>query len=105
LNSRGHPRRPGRIFAALRHNARPREDRSSNAATIRLPPPATVKLYGKIDEWFSLQGRSGAAFILNVTDPVAAREMLEKLPSGQAHLMSLELIPPAPLNPLRSCRG
>jgi hypothetical protein len=91
----------------LRHNARPREDRSSNAATIRLPPPATVKLYldGKIDQWFSLQGRGGAAFIWNVTDPVAAREMLEKLPSGQAHLMSLALIPPAPLNPLRQLQG
>jgi hypothetical protein len=107
LNSRGHPRRPGRIFAALRHNARPREARSSNAATIRLPPPATVKLYldGKIDQWFSLQGRSGAAFIWNVTDPVAAREMLEKLPSGQAHLMTFELIPLAPLNPLRQLQG
>jgi hypothetical protein len=67
----------------------------------------TVKLYldGKIDQWFSLQGRSGVAFILNVTDPVAAREMLEKLPLGQAHLMSFELIPLAPLNPLRQLPG
>lgn len=63
---------------------------------------ATVKLYldGKIDQWFSLQGRTGVAFILNVTDPAAAHEMLEKLPLGQAHLMSFELIPLAPLNPL-----
>ena len=67
----------------------------------------TVKLYldGKIDQWFSLQGRSGVAFILNVTDPVAAREMLEKLPLGQAHLMTFELIPLAPLNPLRQLQG
>jgi hypothetical protein len=67
----------------------------------------TVKLYldGKIDQWFSLQGRSGVAFILNVTDPAAAREMLEKLPLGQAHLMSFELIPLAPLNPLRQLQG
>ena len=63
----------------------------------------TVKLYldGKIDQWFSLQGRNGVAFILNVTDPTAAHEMLEKLPLGQAHLMSFELIPLGPLNPLR----
>src|ERR1700726_273504 len=63
----------------------------------------TVKLYldGKIDQWFSLQGRSGVAFILNVTDPAAAQDMLENLPLGQAHLMSFELIPLAPLNPLR----
>jgi hypothetical protein len=67
----------------------------------------TVKLYldGKIDQWFSLQGRTGVAFILNVTDPVAAQEMLEKLPLGQAHLMSFELIPLAPLNPLRQLQG
>ena len=63
----------------------------------------TLKLYldGKIDQWFSLQGRNGVAFILNVTDATAAQDMLEKLPLGQAHLMSFELIPLAPLNPLR----
>ena len=67
----------------------------------------TVKLYldGKIDQWFSLQDRSGVAFILNVTDPTAAHDMLEKLPLGQAHLMSFELIPLAPLNPLRQLEG
>ena len=67
----------------------------------------TVKLYldGKIDQWFSLQGRSGVVFILNVTDRAAARDMLEKLPLGQAHLMSFELIPLAPLNPLRQLQG
>ena len=67
----------------------------------------TVKLYldGKIDQWFSLQSRSGVAFILNVTDPAAARDMLEKLPLGQAHLMSFELIPLAPLDPLRQLQG
>jgi hypothetical protein len=67
----------------------------------------TVKLYlaGKIDQWFSLQGRSGVVFILNVTDPGAAHDMLEKLPLGQAHLMSFELIPLAPLDPLRQLQG
>jgi hypothetical protein len=67
----------------------------------------TVKLYldGKIDQWFSLQGRSGVAFILNVTDPAAAHDMLEKLPLGQAHLMSFELIPLARLNPLPQLPG
>jgi hypothetical protein len=68
---------------------------------------ATVKLYldGKIDQWFSLQDRNGVAFILNVTDPAAAHDMLEKLPLGQAHLMSFELIPLAPLSPLRQLEG
>ena len=67
----------------------------------------TVNLYldGKIDQWYSLQDRRGVAFILNVTDPEAAHEMLEKLPLGQAHLMSFELIPLGPLNPLRRLPG
>jgi len=67
----------------------------------------TVKLYldGKIDQWFSLQDRIGVVFILNVTDLAAAHDMLEKLPLGQAHLMSFELIPLAPLNPLRQLQG
>jgi hypothetical protein len=67
----------------------------------------TVDFYlaGKIDQWYSLQGRMGVAFILNVTDSAAAREMLESLPLGQAHLMSFELIPLAPLNPLRQLQG
>jgi hypothetical protein len=67
----------------------------------------TVGLYrdGKIDQWYSLRERRGVVFILNVTDPAAARDMLEKLPLGQAHLMSFELIPIGPLNPLRSLQG
>lgn len=67
----------------------------------------TVNLYleGKIDQWYSLEDRRGVAFILNVTDAAAAHEMLEKLPLGQAHLMSFELIPLGPLNPLRQLEG
>ena len=67
----------------------------------------TVKLYldGKIDQWFSLQGRNGVVFILNVTDIAEAHDMLEKLPLGQAHLMSFELTPLGPLNPLRQLLG
>jgi Muconolactone delta-isomerase len=67
----------------------------------------TVNLYlnGKIEQWYSLQGRPGVAFILDITDPAAAHEMLEKLPLGQAHLMSFELIPLGPLNPLRQLQG
>jgi hypothetical protein len=67
----------------------------------------TVKLYlnGKIDQWFSLQGRNGVVFILNVTDIAEAHEMLEKLPLGQAHLMSFVLTPLGQLNPLRQLLG
>jgi hypothetical protein len=67
----------------------------------------TVDLYlnGKIDQWYSQLERRGVVFILNVTDPAAARDMLEKLPVGQAHLLSFELIPIGPLNPLRQLQG
>jgi hypothetical protein len=76
-------------------------------ASLPMEVRETVKLYldGKIDQWYSLQGRPSVAFILNVTDIAAAHEMLEKLPLGQAHLMSFELIPLAPLNPLRQLSG
>jgi hypothetical protein len=65
---------------------------------------ATVNLYldGKIDQWYSLEDRRGVVFVLNVNDPTVAHEMLEKLPLGQAHLMSFELIP---LGPLRRLLG
>src|ERR1700756_5841255 len=66
----------------------------------------TVDLYlnGRIDQWYSQQERRGVVFILNVTDPAAARDMLEKLPLGQAHLMTFEL-PLGPLDPLRQLQG
>jgi hypothetical protein len=85
----------------------PGVDPSTARAILPNEVRETVKLYldGKIDQWYSLQGRPGVAFILNVTDPAAAHEMLEKLPLGQAHLMSFELIPLAPLNPLRQLQG
>jgi len=40
----------------------------------------TVDLYldGKIEQWYSLQGKPGVAFIINVTDPAVAHEMLAR---------------------------
>src|SRR5215470_15223263 len=66
---------------------------------------ANLYLDGKIDQWYSQQNGKGVVFILNVTNPAAAHEMLEKLPLGQAHLMSFELIPLGPLAPLRQLSG
>jgi hypothetical protein len=85
----------------------PGVDMAAARAILPTEVKETVNLYldGKIDQWFSLQVRPGVAFILNVTDTAAAHEMLEKLPLGQAHLMSFELIPLAPLNPLRQLEG
>ena len=78
-------------------------------ANVILPKEAqeTVNLYldGKIDQWYSLEDRKGVVFLLNATDTAVSHEMLEKLPLCQAHLMSFELIPIGPLNPLRRLQG
>ena len=54
----------------------------------------TAQLYldGKIDQWYSLEDRP---------DTQAAHAMLEELPLGKAHLMTFQLTPIGPLNPLR----
>jgi hypothetical protein len=69
------------------------------AAEVR----ATAELYldGRIEQWYSLESRPGVVFILNVTEIDAAHAMLEALPLGKAHLMTFELHPIGPLNPLR----
>ncbi len=49
---------------------------------------------------FSKSDGSGAVFLMNVTDPAEAHALLEKLPLGQADMMTFELIPMGPLWPL-----
>lgn len=85
----------------------PGVEQSKVFATLPEEVKDTVNLYldGKIDQWYSLQDRPGVVFILNMTDVAAAHEMLEKLPLGEHHLMSFELIPIGPLNPLRWLPG
>lgn len=59
-----------------------------------------LMLAGKIDQWFARSDGEGAVFLMNVTDPVEAHELLEALPLGQAGMMVFELIPIGPLWPL-----
>jgi hypothetical protein len=65
--------------------------------------PATVKLYltGKIESWYIKPDISGVVFIMNVTDPAEAHDLLEKLPLGQAGMMEFDFIPLGPITPLR----
>lgn len=62
----------------------------------------TVRLYlaGKIDQWYVRRDQNGVVFLLNVETVAEARELLEKLPLGQAKLMEFDLIPLGPLTPL-----
>jgi hypothetical protein len=59
-----------------------------------------LMLAGKIDQWFAKIDGSGAVFLMNVTDPAEAHTLLEKLPLGQANMMTFQLIPVGPLWPL-----
>jgi hypothetical protein len=63
----------------------------------------TVRLYlaGKIDQWYLKQDHSGVVFMMNVTDPREALDLLGKFPFGQAGLMEFQLIPLGPIAPLR----
>ena len=63
----------------------------------------TVRLYlaGKIDQWYLKQDRSGVVFMMNVTDPKEALELLGRFPFGQAGLMEFQIIPLGPIAPLR----
>ena len=81
----------------------PGTDMQQVQRTLAAEVGATAELYleGKIDQWYSLESRPGVVFILNVTDVGAAQAMLEALPLGKAHLMTFELYPIGPLNPLR----
>ena len=85
----------------------PGADLASVRAILPTEVRETVKLYldGKIDQWFSLADRNGVVFLLNVNDPAEAHAMLEALPLGQAHLMQFQLLPLAPLAPLRQLPG
>jgi hypothetical protein len=63
----------------------------------------TVRLYlaGKIDQWYLRQDKSGVVFVMNITDPKEALELLGRFPFGQAGLMEFQIIPLGPIAPLR----
>ena len=67
----------------------------------------TARLYlaGKIDQWYVKPDQSGVVFIMNVTTVSEARDLLDKLPLGQAALMRFQFIPLGPLSPLRTLLG
>jgi hypothetical protein len=62
----------------------------------------TVRLYlaGKLDQWFVRRDQNGVVFLLNVSTVEEAREVLDKLPLGEARLMEFDLIRLGPLTPL-----
>ncbi|KAA0070020.1 hypothetical protein CIW50_27865 [Tardiphaga sp. P9-11] len=81
---------------------------TSKATAAALPAilarevPATLKLYldGKISDWYAKPDQTGVVFLLNVTTVDAAKAVLDPLPLGQAGMMTFELTPLGPLQPL-----
>jgi hypothetical protein len=67
----------------------------------------TVRLYlgGKIAQWFVRQDLPGVVFLMNVTTVKEAKDLLDALPLGVAHLMEFDLIPVGPLSPLALLLG
>src|SRR5690349_64094 len=59
---------------------------------------ATVRLYldGKIREWYSRGDGKGVVFLLDVKSVDEARDLMEALPLGKAHLMDSQYIPVGP---------
>jgi hypothetical protein len=64
--------------------------------------PATLRLYldGRIEQFWFRQDRPGVIFYMQAESVEAAKALLEKLPLGQAGMMTFELIPVGPLAPL-----
>jgi len=62
-----------------------------------------VRLYltGKIEQWYLKPDQSGVVFIMNITDPKEAIAVLGRFPFGQAGLMEFQIVPLAPIGPLR----
>jgi hypothetical protein len=62
----------------------------------------TVRLYlnGQIEQWYFKPDDSAVVFILNLTDPKQAHDLLAQLPLGRAGLMEFDFVRLAPLQPL-----
>jgi len=71
-------------------------------AVLAREVPATLELYlaGKIVGWYARPDQTGVVFILDVTTVEAAKALLDPLPLGQAGMMTFELTPLGPLQPL-----
>ena len=89
-----------KILAIGKFNAPPTLEQFKLLASREVPDTVRLYLAGKIGQWYSLQQGNGVVFILNMSSVERAHAVLEKLPLGQAKLMTFELIPIGPISPL-----
>jgi len=78
-------------------------DRAQVMKTLPDEVRETLKLYldGKIQQWFSRGDGRGVIFIVNASDPAAAKAIMDGLPLAKAGLANFEYTSLAPLSPLR----
>jgi len=95
--------KPGLVTRVLAvGNLTPKATAQALPAVLAREVPATLELYlaGKIDGWYAKPDQTGVVFILDVTTVEAAKALLDPLPLGQAGMMTFELTPIGPLQPL-----
>jgi hypothetical protein len=88
---------------AIGHLTEKAKDLATRMPVMQVEVPATVRLYldGIIEQWWVKPDASGVVFLLSLTDTGKATAILNALPLGVAGMMEFDLIPLAPLSPLR----
>ena len=88
---------------AIGHLTEKGKDLARRIPVMKREVPATVRLYldGIIEQWWVKPDASGVVFILSLTDTGKAAAILDALPLGIAGMMEFDLVPLAPLGPLR----
>ncbi len=88
---------------AVGHLTEKAKDLATRMPVMQAEVTATVRLYldGIIEQWWVKPDASGVLFLLSLTDISKATAILNALPLGVAGMMEFELIPLAPLSPLR----
>ena len=88
---------------AVGHLTEKAKDLVTRMPVMKAEVPATVRLYldGIIEQWWVKPDGNGVVFLLSLTDADKATTILNALPLSIAGMMEFDLIPLAPLSPLR----
>ena len=94
-----------RILAIGRLTAKATPDALRAALAQEVRETVQLQLAGTIDQWFTRQDQPGVVFLLNLSDPMEARRVIDSLSLGKKGLMEFDLIPLGPLAPLALLLG
>lgn len=91
-----------RILAIGRFDVQPKPEALRNILPLEVSETVRLHLDGKIDAWYGRQDRDGVVFLMNVASVAEAKALLANLPMGRIGMMTFDLIPVGPLEPLRA---